>query len=180
MAKLVGKRYALALFETGLDLNKIDEFDKELDFIKSVFEEEEDLLKILQHPKIKKGEKRNLIDSIFKNRVSNEMINFLYIIIDKRRERYILDIVKEYKKLFNEHENIIEVVATTAVPMEEKSITRLELVLSNKLNKKVKLINRVDKTILGGVLLEIENKLIDGTVLGQLESIGKTIKGISL
>lgn len=177
MAELISNRYALALFEAGLDLEKTNEFKKELDFLKVVFEKEKKLLQILNHPKINKGEKRELIDKIFKERISQEMVNFLYILIDKRREGYILEIIDRYKELFNEHENIAKVVAVTAVPMEEKSKNRLQEVLSNKLEKKIELINEVDSTILGGVLLKLQNKQLDGTVKGQLESIGKAISG---
>ncbi|WP_313757443.1 F0F1 ATP synthase subunit delta [Tissierella sp.] len=177
MAELVSNRYALALFEAGLDLEKTDEFNKELDFLKDVFEEENKLLQILHHPKISNIEKRDLIDKLFKDRVSQEIVNFLYILIDKRREGFILEIIDRYKELFNEHENIVKVVAITAVPMEEKAETKLQNVLSNKLGKKIELTNKVDATILGGVLLKLQNKELDGTVKGQLESMGKAISG---
>lgn len=177
MAELVSSRYALALFEAGLDLGKVNEFNKELDFLKAVFEKEIKLLQILTHPRIDKNEKRDLMDSLFKDRISQEMMNFLYILIDKRREGSIVDIIHRYQEIFNEHENIVKVVAITAVPMEEKFKSKLITVLSNKLNKKIELDNKVDGTILGGVLLKIANKQLDGTVKGQLESIGKVISG---
>ncbi len=47
------------------------------------------------------------------------MLNFLYIIIDKRRERYLIEINEEFNSLFNEYENIINIVAITAIPMKE-------------------------------------------------------------
>lgn len=175
MAKLVSSRYALALFEAGIDIGKTNEFNKELDFLKSVFEDNEKLLQIFNHPRISKGEKKDLIDKIFKERLSQEMINFLYILVDKRREGFILDIVEEYKQAFNQHENILKVVAITAIPMEESSKEKLQKTLSTKLNKKIELSNKVDKTIIGGVLLKIENKIIDGTVKGQLEAIGRAL-----
>ncbi len=112
--------------------------------------------------------------------VCQEMINFLYVIIDKRRESYLMSIANEFKKLFNEHENILEVTAITAVPMDKKVQDRLEIVLGNKMDKRINLRNIVDKDIIGGVLLRIENKIIDGTVKGQLESMRKTIKNVSL
>lgn len=177
MAELVSKRYALALFEAGLDLEKVNEFNKELDFVKAVFQHDDKLIQILSHPKIKRDEKKGLIDELFKERVSIEMVNFLYILIDKRRESNILDIVDQYKRLFDEHENIVKVVAMTAVPMEKKAIAKLATVLGNKLSKKVELTNEVDSSILGGVLLKFENKIIDGSLKGQLESLGKVIMG---
>lgn len=177
MAELVSKRYALALFDAGLDLNKIDDFYKDLELLKSVFGEEKKLLKILHHPKIKKVEKRNIIDEIFKGRVSLEIVNFLYILIDKRRENNILQIIDNYKELFYKNKNIVKVVAITAIPMVEESKSNLTRVLANKLNKEIELTNEIDSSILGGVLLKVENKLMDGTIKGQLESIGKAISG---
>ena len=177
MAKLVANRYASALFQAGMDLEKIKQFNEELDFIESVFSGEEKLLQILDHPKIRESEKRELIDSLFKERLSEEMINFLYILIDKRRQGYILEIVQEYRLLFNKHENIIKVVAITAVPMEDKAKDKLILVLKDKLKKTIELTNEIDKKLIGGVLLKVEDKLIDGTVKGQLESIGRVIQG---
>lgn len=177
MAELVSKKYALALFEAGLDLGKVSEFEKELDFVEAVFLQENKLIQILGHPKIKRDEKKGLIDELFKGRLSLEIVNFLYILIDKRRESNILDIVDQYKVLFNEHENILKVVAMTAVPMEENLISKLATVLGNKLSKTVELTNEVDKSILGGVLLKFDNRIIDGTLKGELESLGKVIMG---
>ena len=177
MAKLVGNRYASALFEAGIDLDKIKEFNQELDFLKGVFEGEEKLLQILHHPKITEVEKVSLIDNLFKDRISQELINFLYILIDKRREGHILEIIDHYRILFNKHENIINVTAITAIPMEEKAKTKLMEVLKNKLKKKIELTNEIDHNIIGGVLLKVEDKLVDGTIKGQLESMGRAIMG---
>ena len=177
MAKLVANRYASALFEAGIDLDKIKLFNNELDFLGKIFKEEEKLLQILHHPKIGKSEKRDIMDNLFKERLSEEMINFLYILIDKRRDGYILEIVEEYKKMFNKHENIVKVVAITAVPMEDTAKDKLTLVLKDKLKQTIELTNEIDKKLIGGVLLKVEDKLIDGSVKGQLESIGRAIKG---
>ncbi len=177
MAELIATRYALALFEAGLDLEKTDMFNKECNFLKAVFEKERELLQILNHPRIALNEKKDIIDNLFKDRISQEMRNFLYILVDKRREASILDIVHRYGEIFNEHEKIVKVIAVTAIPMEEKLKSKLTTVLSNKLNKKVELTNEVNNTILGGVLLKIEDKQLDGTVKGQLESIGRAFGG---
>lgn len=180
MAKLIGKRYALALFEAGKELNKLDDFKEELNYISITLEKEPDLMKVLEHPKIAKKAKKDLITQVFKGKVSQEIQNFLYVIIDKGREENILDINSEYKKLYNEEKNIVEVLAVTAVPMDKGSQNRLAKILSTKMSKIVKVSNKVDKGVIGGVLLRIENKLIDGTIKGRLESMEKTIKGVKV
>ena len=180
MAKLVSKRYALSLFQAGLELKKTNDFNNELILIKKVFEQEKELIQILRHPKVSKNEKKSMLENIFKGKISPELINFLSILIDKRRETYIFEIIDQYMVLFNEHENIIKVTAVTAVSMDEEAQNKLKTVLNNKLKKKIELSNIVDKTIIGGVLLKVENKLIDGTVKGQLEAMGRAIQGTSL
>lgn len=177
MAKLIGKRYALALFDTGQELEKVDDFKEELNTIIDILNKEPELVSILEHPKISKKDKKELVKSVFGESISEEMKNFFYIIIDKGRERNIFDINKEYKSLYNENKNIIEAVAVTAVPMKEDSQNKLSVILSEKLGKNVKIENEVDKSILGGVLLKMGNKVIDGTIKGRLESMEKTIKG---
>lgn len=180
MAKLIGKRYALALFEAGQELSKLDDFKEELNNISIALEKNVDLMQILEHPKVAKKAKKDLVAQVFEGQVSQEMLNFLYVIIDKGREENILDINIEYISLYNEEKNILEALAVTAVPMDKSSQNKLTKVLSEKLNKDVKVSNEVDEGVLGGVLLKIENKLIDGTIRGRLESMERTIKGVKV
>lgn len=180
MAKLVSKRYASGLFEAGLELNKSDEFKEEALFIKKVLSQEPDLKAVLEHPKIGKDEKKTILSNIFKDSISKEMLNFLYIVVDKRRERYIEDMFDYYMYLYNEEHNIVEATAITAVPMDEKEKKKLTVILSNKTGKSVKVKNVVKEDILGGVMLRIENKVMDGTVKGQLESLERSLKGMKV
>lgn len=180
MAKLISKAYASALFEAGLELDKIIDFQKELTALKEIFLSEPQLIEILQHPKVSKSEKKDLLEKLFKNRVSEELINFLFILIDKRRERNLFEIIEDYNILFNDHQRILKVEAVTAVAMDEKAKEKLKIVLKNKLNKNIELTNTIDKSIIGGVLLKIENKIVDGTLMGQLRSMEIAIKGGTL
>lgn len=175
MAKLVSSRYSLALFEVGLELDKIEDFHRDLDFLAKTFENEPKLADILNHPKIGKDEKRSLIDKIFGKMLNLEVINFIYILIDKRREENIISIVKEYEKLLDAHKNRVNVKATTAIPMDDVATQNLINNLKKSLGKDINLTNVVDKKVLGGVLLEMNDALVDGTVRGQLEAMKKTL-----
>lgn len=177
MADLISKRYAYALFKAGLELNRLKEFNEDFSSVTYILFKEKELQKIFSHPKISRTEKKELLNSIFGGRISREVLNFLFVLVDKRRENAIMEINKEFLKLFNEHENIIEVTAVTSVLMDDNVKNKLRITLENKLNKKVQLKNVVDKDIIGGVLLNIGNKVIDGTVKGQLQEIEKVIKG---
>ena len=178
MAELVAKRYAEALFEVAEEMGKLDGFKEEINGVSKVFEDEERLMTIFQHPKLSKKEKKDIVNSIFKGRVSQEILNFLYIIIDKGRERFISDISKSYTSLSNEKQGIVEAKAITAVPLGEEEKKNLEERLSKKLDKKIILTNMIDESILGGVLVRIEDKVIDSSIKGRLEEIEKNLKDI--
>lgn len=180
MAKLIGNRYASSLFEVGLELNKIDKFQEELGLINNILKLETKIFEILTHPRISKDEKKSLVEEIFKDRVSKEVLNFLFIIVDKRREIYLIDIIKEYESIYNEYKDILKVVAVTAVPMEEESKKKLEIVLENKFNKKVQLANEVDSSIIGGVLLKMDGRVMDSTLTSQLKKMENEILNVSL
>lgn len=180
MAELISKRYASSLFEVGLELNNIDEFQNQLGLIKKTFESEEKLLQILEHPRISKNEKRDLIDSIFKKEVSQEVLNFLFIIIDKRREKNIIDIIREYDILFKEHQGILDIEAVTAVPMIGSTKDKLQSILKDKFQKEINLSNLVDASIIGGVILKMGEKIIDSSIEGQLKEMEAMIKNVSL
>lgn len=178
MAELVVKPYAKALFDAGLELNKLKEFSQDMRFVENIFKSEDQLIQILGHPHINKIEKKELIKTIFGNNISGQSINFLYILIDKRREKGLFQIIDEFDDLYDDYSGILRVIAVTAIPMEDKSIAKLTEVLKIKTNKKIILTNEVDASILGGVLLKLENKFIDSTILSQLKSMESYIKAV--
>lgn len=180
MAELVGKRYAQALFEVAVELDKLEEYKDEINTVANIFESEPKLKMIFEHPKLSKNEKKDIVNSIFKGKVSQEIVNLMYIVVDKGRERYINTISKEYTSLSNEKQGIIEAKAITAVAMEEEELSKLEENLSKKFSKKVILTNIVDESVIGGVLVRVEDKVIDSSIKGKLEMIEKSLKDIRI
>ena len=178
MAELVVIPYAKALFDAGLELDKIDEINKDIHFIEDVFNSEDKLIQILSHPHINKNEKKSLLQKIIGGNISEYALSFLYILIDKKREKNLFDIIKEFKSLYDNYIGLLRVVAVTAVEMEEDSKGKLIDVLHNKFKKEIRLTNEVDRSILGGVLLKLDNKFIDSTILGELKSMESYIKAV--
>lgn len=176
MEELVARRYGAALFEAAEDQELIKGIYEELTSMRTAFEEDDRFLQVLSHPRISKTEKKNLIDSVFKGHVARELLNFLYILVDKKREKHFLEIIKVYEDLYYKHEGILRVVATTAVALKEEAMNRLAEALAKKLNKEILIKNRVDKDVIGGVKLDIEGKLIDGTIKGRLDDMARALQ----
>lgn len=171
MIDLIASRYAEALFQIGEEENKTDNLYKELKEVSSLITTNNDLNNVMKSPLVSKTEKIQLIDVLFAGKVDNDLKNFLKVLIEKGRMTSIKAIETTYKGLLNEKNNIIEGYVISAVPMNNEKIKELEIELSKKYNKNVTLENKVDKSILGGVLVRIGNTEIDGTIKTRLNGL---------
>ena len=171
MINVIADRYAQALFEVGEETQTTNELYQELKQLVDILNENKDLHNFLRSPLIGREDKKNVMKNIFENQLSDNMNNFLKIVIDKDRMSAIENIKESYKNLLNDKNNILEGTVVTAVSLSEQEIKDLEKNLSIKFNKKVTLNNIVDETILGGVLVKLGNEEIDGTVKTRLAKI---------
>ncbi|MBQ6630983.1 MAG: F0F1 ATP synthase subunit delta [Romboutsia sp.] len=171
MINVIADRYAQALFEVGEETQATSELYQELKQLVVILNENKDLYNFLKSPLIGREDKKNVMKNIFENQLSDNMNNFLKIVIDKDRMSAIENIKESYKNLLNDKNNILEGTVVTAVSLSEQEIKDLEKNLSIKYNKNVTLNNIVDETILGGVLVKLGNEEIDGTVKTRLAKI---------
>ena len=171
MINVIADRYAQALFEVGEETQTTSELYQELSELVGILNENKDLYNFLKSPLISREDKKNVMQNIFKNQLSDNMNNFFKVVIDKDRMSTIEYIKESYKSLLNDKNNILEGTAITAVKLSEKEIKDLEKNLSIKYNKNVTLNNIVDEAILGGVLVKLGNEEIDGTVRTRLSKM---------
>lgn len=178
MEELVAKRYSNALFEVALEGKTMDQTGEELSFITQSLTDHEDLFKALKSPLIKPVEKKELMKNIFSEHISREMLNFVYVLIDKSRSEALVEIGAEYHKLLAAHNNTIKATATTAVAMTKEQIDELTEKLTKTSGKTVTLANEVDPSIIGGVFIQIGDKIIDGTLKRRLTEIEDRLKEV--
>lgn len=178
MEELVAKRYSGALFEVALEEKTLDRTGEEISFITQALTDHEDLHKALKSPLVKPAEKKELMKNIFSEHISREMLNFVYVLIDKNRSAALVEIGEEYHSLLAEHNNTIKAVATTAVAMTKEQIKELTEKLTKTSGKTVTLANEVDPSIIGGVFIQIGDKIIDGTLKRRLTEIEDRLKEV--
>ena len=178
MINIIASRYAEALFQIGEEENLTDMMYQELSDVVNLIKLNQDFFSVLKSPVISKKEKISLIDNIFENKININIKNFLKILIEQDRISFILDISDSYKELLNEKHNILEGFVISAIPMKKEEIKELEEKLSKKYNKNVTLENKVDKSILGGVLVRLGNEEIDGTVKTRLDKMKEQLSQV--
>ena len=119
MAKLISKTYGEALFELAVEENKMDTFLAEVQTVLMGLKMNPDLYKLLNHPKISKEEKKEVVENIFKGRVSDEVTGFLTLIITKERYKELDAILEYFIGRVKEEKGIGTAFVTTAVLLNE-------------------------------------------------------------
>ena len=168
--------YGKALFEAARDMNKVDQILEELKAISVIFKQEPDFYEFFITPVLSGPEKKKVIEKVFAGRISNEMYNFLLILIDKRRTESFNRIAREYQKLVDEHLGMSSGTVVSAVPLTEDQVNSFEEKTGKLLKKNIKLTNKIEPSILGGVKVFIEGKVIDASIRKQLQDLEGRIK----
>lgn len=178
MINISGVRYAEAIFLVGTEDGTYKEIFNDLNTVIEAINSSDDLNKVLKSPVVSKEEKKEIIHKIFSSNINTNLNNFLKILIEKDRISELDKIQKHYKELLNEKENIMEGTVTSAVPMNEIDIKELEVKLSTKYSKTIKLNNVVDKSVLGGILVKLGNEQIDGTLRTRLANMRENLSQV--
>lgn len=171
MIDIIANRYAEALFQLSEDENITKEIYNELHNVVDTVKNNKNLDNVLKSPLVAKIEKVQLIEALFNNKINNNLKNFLKILVEKGRISSLKSIELTFKQLLNDKNNIIEGTVISAIPLTDKKVKELEEKLSKKYNKNVTLENKVDQSILGGVLVRLGNTQIDGSVKTRLDNI---------
>ena len=162
--------YAHSLFALAEEENKEQKIFDELADIKDIFAGNPDYVVLLDSPTVNVTERCNLIDEAFSG-CGEYVKNFLKILCEKKYIHIFPDCVNEYEKQYNKKLGVEKVTAITAVPLSEELREKLIKKLEKETGKKIALEQRVDKTILGGIILRTENSQTDASVRTRLDNI---------
>lgn len=164
-------KYAQAIYELALEKEALDQVNQQLKGVEATLAENPDLAMLLFHPRVPAQAKKETVNAVFAEGVADFVRNFLLLLIDNRRESALPAIICEYKRLANEAQNIAEAEVVSALPLSAEQHQALAAKLSVVTKKNIVLKTRVDQRILGGVIVKIGDKLIDGSVARQLETM---------
>lgn len=181
MAKLVSKTYGDALFEVALEEDKLDRFLEEVKTVKAAIDENQDLFKLMSHPKVVKEEKIKVVEDIFSGKVSRELVGLIRMIVDKGHFEqidsvftYFIDEVKEYR-------NIGTAYVTSALELTDAQKSAIE----KRLLETTKYVTfemhyNVDAAIIGGLVIRIGDRVVDSSVRTKLADLTRELSKIQL
>lgn len=180
MGQIVQSTYAGALFDVARESDKLDDYFAEIKELRSLFQNEKEFSTILESPQIKVSEKRQVLDNVFKNKVSSEILNFLKILVDKRRIYFFTEICDEFEKMYNDYFGILVAKIFSAYELDSSEIQSLRIKLEETTGSKINIICKIDDSLIGGIKIVIGDKIIDQTALNKLKQLGASLKEISL
>lgn len=171
LANQLAFKYAQAIYELANEQGVAQQVAEQLQLVHTGIAEHPDLSMLMYNPRVPNAAKKDTLLKIFGDDLGSTLRNFLLLLIDKRRETILPVIVSEYRQLLNEATGVLEAQVTTAKPLSDGQNQALAQKLSAITKKNVILKPRIDERIIGGVIIRIGDKLIDGSVVRQLNAL---------
>jgi len=175
----VSGRYAEALYELAARDGMVDQVEEELKTINGIVRDSIELQKVLFHPRITAAEKKDFLKNLFADKLSRITENFLFLLVDKQREVFLDDIVSVFTELANRARNVVRAEVTSAVELNKEEKKKLGDVLNRLTGSTVKTVFAVDPALLGGVVVRIGDRVIDGSLRTRLAVMREHLRQIS-
>jgi F-type H+-transporting ATPase subunit delta len=167
----VASRYAHALFSVAISREIVDIVASELFQLKSFAEKDKRFLRFLEAPQVLGDDKVNLIKSLFTSRLSPPLVSFLLLLIEKNRIEFLSEIAGEFEKMLENYRGIIRARVTTAIQISEEYKQALRTKLEKLSGQKIEIIHKIDREIIGGIIVQLNYKVIDRSIRHELGSL---------
>ena len=174
-ANEITRVYAKSLVDVGQEKGILDQLNEEIKYISQLIDEDEELGHFLISPSISRSSKTEFIRKVFSNHLSEYTINLLNVLIENDRQSYISDIAQNMGVLIDEINNRQTVTLISALEIDNKLKDKLKTGLSDMLKQDIRFRDEIDPDILGGIVIKIGDKVIDGSLLKDLNNIKKSL-----
>lgn len=171
MAGIAARSYSDALFTLASEEKKLDLIKEQLCFVDAQMQENIDFLHLMTHPKIHKDEKKNAIHTVFGKQVDRTVINFLKLLVDKGRFYDLHEITKEFMNQYRKEKNIVVADVRSARDLSDEECRRICYMLEKKLQQRVELHRSVDRDLIAGVRIKVNDLVLDHTALNKMEHL---------
>lgn len=167
----LANKYARAIFEIAQDEKNLDAYDKDLSKVNADVFGVPEAVKFFKNPLVPHKAKKDLLTKALKKEVSETVMNFLMLLVDKSRIGIFSEIYEIFTALKNKAQGILIADVTSAFPLTKQQENLLSKKLASLTNKKILIRKHDDKSILGGLIVTIGDKRIDGSAAGRLKNL---------
>lgn len=171
----VARSYAETLFELARRSEALDEYGEAIDLVARLLDENPRFRLFLETPRLDAEEKKRAMRDAFADRLPRHVLNFVLVSIDKRRQRLLRDIAREYRLLLDEHTGREHVDVTVANPVDDATAGLIAERLSRVLGKQAIPRIVVKPEIIGGVVVRTGDRIFDGSVRRRLDDMRRQL-----
>ena len=174
--KQTSKAYAEALFSIAIEQNKVAEYADHLEEIEHLLTENPEYVDFLATPALPLSERLCAIEDAFSKSMPEEIVSYLKLLCENGHISVLKNSIQEFFKLEMAVSNTVTVTITSTVMLTEEQKEKLLQKLEAKYRKQMNPIYRTDPHLLGGIRIEMEDQIIDGSVSKRLQSLKEVIK----
>jgi F-type H+-transporting ATPase subunit delta len=164
-------RYARSLYLHAEEKNLVDEIKQDIDLILQWFDEIEEIKILLEHPVIKASKKTEILSNIFEDKLNKYTMSFLKLIVQKKRENHLKNICIDFGDLYKKGKGLKTAVLTTAFELTKTHKTNIKRAIEKEFNSEVELNTIVNEAIIGGMIIQVDDKQLDLSVSRQVQQL---------
>ena len=173
----IAGRYASALFELASEANAIDEVGAALDSFAAMLDASPDLDRLVRSPVFGADEQVAALGAVLKKaKITGLAANFLSLVASKRRLFLVRSMISGFRALVAEKRGIVAAEVTVAVPLTEANRKAVLAALATKAGGEVALTEKVDPSILGGLVVKMGSRMIDASLRTKLNAMNVALK----
>jgi F-type H+-transporting ATPase subunit delta len=166
--------YAEALFDVAKEKGKLDTIGADLAQFAEAVEADRDMQVFLFSPHFASAEKAAGLRRAVSG-ADPELLNFLELLIEKGRTTELFRIRREFEALWKVESKRIDVTVTSAVELDPAVVAKIGEEIERQTGQRVDLASRVDDEILGGIVLQVGNMVLDASIRSRLEKLRKSV-----
>ncbi|WP_372639621.1 ATP synthase F1 subunit delta [Ancylomarina sp.] len=171
----ISVRYAKALFLLGKEKNVLDTLVGDMKLVGELCSTVKDFWLMVESPVVKTSQKRKAVKLVLADKLDAISLNFIDMVFENRREIFIKDMVRNFFDLCRKDKGIVSAKLTTAGLVDGDDKTKLSEMLKKAFNSQIELEEVLDKDIIGGFILRVDDQELDVSVSNQLNQIKRAL-----
>ena len=172
----VARPYADAAFQIAREQNALPRWGEMVKLARGIAGDAQ-MVDVLTSPKLDAADKASLFLTIAGDRFSDDMRNFVRVLIEADRIELLPEIETLFEGLRNEAEGVAKARIETALPLTDAQLAELTAALSKRFGKRIEASTSINKALIGGARIAVGDTVIDGSVRGKLEQMKHALAG---
>jgi F-type H+-transporting ATPase subunit delta len=181
VSQAAARVYAKALFDIGIETGTIGQIYDDLHGVYDALNGlDDDLRTFFNLPQFRRDDKRRIISLAFEGKVGRPVLGLLHVIVEKRREPLLDNIVEEFDRYKDVNENRVQARVVSAKKLDDDLLEALRSALEQRTRKSVVLTETIDPEVLGGLRVNVGDRVLDGTVRRTLQDMRRKLAATHL